>query len=524
MRTQRFWRARKLLWFILSSLFLGTLVMLLTGSLLLERGVRAGASLNDFRAHLDRRVPALLKRYQIPGCSLALVQDSEMVWVGAYGYADLDRGRLLTTDTPMRVQSISKSVTAWAVVKLVESGSIELDAPVSQYLKSWQFPESPYSAEEVTIRRLLSHTAGVPLGDVFTLYAPGQEMPSLREKLTQEAVLTRKPGTAYSYSNTGYNLLELLIEETTGRDFAEYMQSEILLPLGMRSASFDWNESMTPPPPVGYSLSGESIPIYVYPEKASGGLFATAEDIARFAMAGMRDNPVLSADSVAQLYSPVTHDIGIYGVVFDAYGFGHFIETLPNGARSVSHGGQGSGIMTHMQAVPESGDAIVILTNSQRSWPFIAYLLNDWAHWRGFPTVGMGKIVWGRYGLSAIVGMLLSASLLLCFRPIMTFYRRKRDNGNAKPRRTHWIRIAISFALLGILAWSVSQKYLFLTSVFPILSVWLGFATLAFAMALLLSAVSSCAFLERSGRTKGPHSHDRMRTRNGAEKCRSLRP
>ena len=70
--------------------------------------------------------------------------------------------------------------------------------------------------------------------------------------------------------------------------------------------------------------------------------------------------------------------------MFEAYGFGHYIETLPNGLRSVSHGGQGNGVMTHFQTVPETGDAIVILTNSQRSWPFIAYLLSDWAQWRAF--------------------------------------------------------------------------------------------------------------------------------------------
>lgn len=490
MRTQILWSTSEWLWFILFSLFLGLLVMSFTRSLPLKRDIRTGAPLNDFQSRLNERIPALMKQYKIPGCNLALVQNGEIVWAEAYGYADLDRGRILTTDTPMRVQSISKSVTAWAVMKLVENGSLELDAPVSQYLKSWQFLESRYSTKGVTIRRLLSHTAGLPLGDVFTLYSPGQKMPSLKEKLSQEAVLVQEPGTAFSYSNTGYNLLELLIEEITSRDFSDYMRTEILLPLGMKSASFDWSASMMPPLPVGYALNGAPIPAYVYPEKASGGLFATAEDIARFTIASMRDNPVLSTENIAQLYSPAIHEIGIYGLVFDSYGFGHFIETLSNGARSISHGGQGSGIMTHMQAVPETGDAIVILTNSQRSWPFISYLLSDWAYWRGFPTIGMGKIIWGRYGTSVIVGMLLSASLLLFLRLVTVFYTQKTNKLSTKPYRIRWIRLAISLILIGILAWSVFQKYLFLTSVFPILAVWLGFATLVFSIALLFSAVS----------------------------------
>ena len=119
--------------------------------------------------------------------------------------------------------------------------------------------------------------------------------------------------------------------------------------------------------------------VYLYPSKASGGLFATARDIARFAAACMNENSVLSGESIKLLYAPQSHKIGIYGLIFEAYGFGHYIEKLPNGALSVSHGGQGNGIMTHFQAVLETGDAIVILTNSQRSWPFIAYVLSDWA-------------------------------------------------------------------------------------------------------------------------------------------------
>lgn len=472
-------------WFILLSLFIGLLVALLSGSLQFKRNMRAGAPLEAFRAHMDERIPALMKLYRIPGCAVALVRNNEIVWTQAYGYADVASGRILTVDTPMSVQSISKSVTAWGVMRLAENGLIDLDAPVSQYLTGWRFPKVDYPAEKITIRQLLSHTAGMPLGDFSSIYSPGEAMPSLREKLTREAVLMREPGMKFSYSNTGYNLLELLIEEVTGRDFSEYMRSEVLFPLGMKNASFAVDNAMTPYPPMGYNLGGKPVPVYVYPEKASGGLFATAEDIGRFAAASMKDNPVLSVESIGQLYTPESHEIGIYGLVFDAYGLGHYIETLPNGLRSVSHGGQGNGIMTHFQAVPETGDVIVILTNSQRSWPFISYLLSDWAQWRAFPSVGMGKILWGHYGLSAAVGMLLSASLLMVLRLIMAFYRQKRFG--VKP-----FLAVIALLLLGILIWCACRKYLFLTSVFPVLSVWLGGAVLVFSVVLLISAVIPC--------------------------------
>jgi CubicO group peptidase (beta-lactamase class C family) len=464
---------------------------MITGSVSPKQQVRPGDPLNAFLSHMNQRVPALMKQYQIPGCSIALVQGNEKVWLQAYGYADLEKGRILTSDTPMRVQSISKSVTAWGVMKLAEQGVIDLDAPVSQYLKSWSLPEMDYPTEAITVRRLLSHTAGLPLGDVFTIYSPGAEMPSLEEKLTQEVVPMMEPGIAFSYSNTGYNLLELLIEEVSGRDFSEYMRTEIFLPLGMKGASINWESTMMPAPPTGYDLTGKPVPVYVYPEKASGGLFAAAEDIARFAMAGMCDNSVLSTESIELLYTPVSDKIGIYELVFDAYGLGHYIEILPNGMLSVSHGGQGSGIMTHFQAVPETGDGIVILTNSQRSWPFIAYLLSDWAQWRGFPSVGMGKIIWGRCALSAIIGMLMAVGFMLFLRVLTAFYRRKSRQKRFDFYGRQGIQALVALAIIGFLLWCAMQKYLFLTSVFPILSFWMGAALLMFAVMLFFHALLS---------------------------------
>lgn len=470
------------IWFILTSLIISLLVMLFSGSLQIKRNMRADAPLDEFKAHMDERIPTLMKLYEIPGCNIALVKDGEIAWTEGYGYADVESGRALTTDTPMSVQSITKSVTAWGVMQLREKGLIDLDTPVSQYLKSWQFPLTDYPTDKITVRQLLSHTAGMPLGDFTNVYAPGDTMPSNRDVMTAEAMLMRDPGTGFSYSNTGYNLLEILIEDVTGQGFSEYIHTEILLPLGMENAFFDIDTASNPYPPTGYNLRKDPVPVYLYPSKASGGLFATAHDIARFAVAGLKENPVLSIESINQMYQPECHKVGIYGLIFEAYGFGHYIEKLPNGALSVSHGGQGNGIMTHLQAVPETGDAIVILTNSQRSWPFIAYVLSDWAQWRGFPSVGMGRIIWGHYGLCVVIGMLISASLLVILRLVSTFSQQKRTGFKL-------LRVSAAFILLGVLTWCACQKYLFITSVFPVLSVWLGGTAFVFSIVLLLSVV-----------------------------------
>ncbi|WP_265109904.1 serine hydrolase domain-containing protein [Halosolutus halophilus] len=120
-------------------------------------------SADSLPAHFDDRVPELLDRYDVPGASVALVQGGELTWTGAYGEADPEAGRSTTDDTPFRVQSITKSVTAWGVLKLAERGEISLDDSVERHVTSWELPNAEYSWDEVTVRRLLSHSAGLPL-------------------------------------------------------------------------------------------------------------------------------------------------------------------------------------------------------------------------------------------------------------------------------------------------------------------------------------------------------------------------
>jgi hypothetical protein len=141
------------IWFIPTSIIISLAIMLSSGSLQIKQAMRTNAPLEEFSAHMDERIPALMGLYGIPGCNIALVRDSEVVWTKAYGYADVASGRAMTTDTPMSVQSITKSVTAWGVIRLAEKGLLDLDAPVSQFLTSWEFPQSGYPTEKITTRQ-----------------------------------------------------------------------------------------------------------------------------------------------------------------------------------------------------------------------------------------------------------------------------------------------------------------------------------------------------------------------------------
>lgn len=445
----------------------------------------------------------MMLRYGIPGTAVALVKEGRIVWSGAFGYADVEKKRKMTTDTYCKAESISKPVTAWGVMRLVERGLLDLDRPVVFYLRRWKFPPSSFPSERITTRMLLSQCSGLPLGTIGVRYSPEALRPSLEESLTRDAVVEREPGISFAYSNTGFNLLELLIQEITGRDFAAYMRNEVLIPLGMEKSSFTWSRDMKPPVALGYDNSGIPIPVYIYPGKASGGLFTTVTDIAAFIAAGMGNarsgNGVISAESVKSMYTPVVKLAGYYGLSFDAYGLGYFLEKLPAGHTAISHGGQGTGWMTHFHAVPETGDGIVILTNSQRSWPFFAQVLTDWASWCGFGGVGMSVITRATRMLWILILAIFTGTALMIIRLAKGFRTMSRSIAPLSHASVA-LRIAqciAGTAIILVLLWAATRDYLFLTSVFPSASPWLGFVLLGAAAVLLLSALSP----EKTGTT-----------------------
>ena len=444
-------------------------------------------------SRLDAIVPRLMRRYGVPGVGLAIVRDGEAVWSTTYGVADGESGRPVEIDSVFQVGSISKSLTAWGVMALVERGLIELDAPVRDYFRSWNFPEPDDALDRVTVRALLSNTAGMPLGSFGNEHDPRGAVPPLRTALSREARLEREPGGGFSYSNIGFNLLELLIEEVTGREFATFMRDEVLVPIGMATATFAWTDEVERAVANGYDLSGRAIAPYVYPEKASGGLFATVDDIARFVAAGATTAdhptpPVVSRSGLELLYEPHARIGGVFAVVADWYGLGHFLEELPNGTRAAWHGGQGLGWMGHYHTVPATGDGIVILTNSQRSWPMMARVLGVWGEWSGVGAVKFTRISIGVGLLWVLIAHLAIGTGLVGVRVARGLIKGDRHFAPFA-RHARWRRaagFAIGGGVLVALAWASVRPYLMVTSVFPGVSAW-GAAVAASAAVVLIA-------------------------------------
>ncbi len=465
--------------------------------------IEPGASLDAFAGHVEAVVTTSMRRYDVPGVAVALVRDGEVAWTAAYGFADLERAEPMTVDAVFHTGSISKSVTAWGVMRLVEQGAIGLDDPVSRYVPDLQVEGSSLS-DEVTVRRALNHTTGAWLGPLGHEYPVDGAVPPPREALASDLRFVAAPGATFRYSNHGFDLLELVVEGATGRSFAAYMRDEVLRPLGMDDASFAWRDAVADRVPMGHDLGGRPVLPFVYATKASGGLFATVGDVARVVAAsvGAGADAVLSDAGVRALHASDVPIPGAFGVVADGYGLGHFVEEVAGGQRAVWHGGQGHGWMTHLHAVPELGAGIVLLTNSQRSWPLIAAVLRDWARWTGIGSVKMARIGYGVAVVRTLVVALLVASAWLGVRLAGAVRARRRRFAPlaAAARGPRALQAAAGLAVIGGLAWSAAQPYLLVTSVFP------GVIEHAAWSALLLAAIVlvSAGFAPTEGDTRAP--------------------
>ena len=450
----------------------------------------------EFITHLEAAINRGMHAGDIPGVSVLLVREGEPIWSQAFGYADREQDVALSTQHVMMAHSISKSVSAWGVMRLLDQGLIELDDPVLDYLGGWQFPDSPYDARAVTVRRLLSLSAGMPLGPIGVHYAPEEATPPLKAGLVRDSVrLFREPGSGFAYSNSSFALLELLIERVTGRAFTAYMETEVLRPLGMHTASFAWDPAWEVP--LGYRIDGTPVEPFLYPNRASGGLFATIHDLGRFAAvtatapSNAAESPVLSPAARTEMYAPQVPIPGVFGVVADSYGLGHFLEELSGGHTAAWHGGQGLGWMTHFHAIPETGDAIVILTNSQRSWPFMARILGDWSRWIGLGPVGMSRITGVVTTMRILVGLLFLFALwrtLTVLLDLANGLRRLALGRFGKIQRRH-IELLVALAMTATVVWASQQEYLFITSVFPRETPWFAGSLIVTAGALAFSAL-----------------------------------
>lgn len=312
--------------------------------------------------------------------AISLIEDGQVVETF---FHSVDKP--IDQNTVFPVASISKWVTSFGVMKLVEQGRLDLDQPVDRYLTRWHLPKSEFDNGLVTVRRLLSHSAGLIDELGYNGFPLDQEIQTLEESLTRAAdadysdgvaIVGYQPGTQYRYSGAGYTLMQLLIEEISGQAFEMYMKEEVLDPLGMHSSTFAFGATPKSRLAQIFMEDGTTREMNRFTALAAAGLYTTTADLSKFLQAQLTDNPVLSKETIT-LQSQAEAFINNIGV----YGLGpHLYSQNDQNSLIIGHDGSGNAINTAARIDLKTGSGVVLLETGH--WSMASSLADEWMFWK----------------------------------------------------------------------------------------------------------------------------------------------
>ncbi|MEC0308620.1 serine hydrolase [Paenibacillus lautus] len=368
---------------------------------------------------VDIYMKAAMEEYQIPGLSVAILQDGDMVFTNSYGVTA--EGSTVSSKTPFLLGSISKSMTALGIVQLVESGKVDLDKSIGAYLP-WFAAEASSEVSSITIRQLLAQTSGystytgLEYSDVGAKDASG-----LKENVRNlsNAMLSRTPGEQHQYSNANYMILGAVLEEVSGQSYADYMEQHVFGPLGMSTAAADEERAVRTGFEQGYqSWFGyprvSSVP-YDNSGASYGYITASIEDMTRYLQFLLEDNDMLLSREYKELFlSPL-----VQHRPDRAYGFGWRISETDQGETLIWHSGSTPEARAEIFFIPERGVGAVILTNKDHILEE-ARLFQVSKDLRGIldgqdtkpPSAGVHPVIWGLAGTLIILLAILIWLLL----------------------------------------------------------------------------------------------------------------
>ena len=312
--------------------------------------------------------------YQTPGVSIAVVNNHEIEWARGFGVCEHRRRKTVTDATLFQAASISKPVTALAVMRLVQDGKLDLDEDVNRYLTSWKVPSNGSWQPRITLRQILSHSAGLTVHG-FPGYTTREEIPSIPAILngqppanTPRIEVNLMPGVQPRYSGGGTTVAGQLLVDVLGKPFEQIMRELVLDPLELKHSTFAqplprrWSrQAATAHPAKWQPIEGKW---HIYPELAPDGLWTTPSDLARIGIelqqALQGKGKILSQSSAKAMLTPVVDEVGI-GFMLDKRG-----ESVRFG-----HGGANEGFLSQMTLYKEQGLGAIIMVNSGQGYSLI---------------------------------------------------------------------------------------------------------------------------------------------------------
>ena len=333
---------------------------------------------SEIRYAIDER----MRFYNVPGLSMAVISNGMLQWAKGYGFTSIDSTRIIDQNTLFQAASISKPVTAMAALYLVQEGKISLDTDVNNYLKGWKIVENQFTKDEkVTVRRLLSHSAGINV-EGFRGYIVGEKIPDIIQILNGDSPANSDPimpdtipGKIYRYSGGGYTIIQKLISDVSEVPFEEFMQQTVLSKLRMNHSTFcqplpeKYHENAC----IGYERLYSPVEgnWHTYPEMAAAGLWTTPTDLANFVIEVQRSLKGLSNRLLSQEFAElmVAREIEDQGLGFEIHG--------ENDSLRFGHGGFNAGFTCQLIAFVHLGQGAVIMTNSESGWDLIGEILRS---------------------------------------------------------------------------------------------------------------------------------------------------
>ncbi len=310
---------------------------------------------------VEKTVHTFMAQQHAPSVSVAIVKDGKLAWTGAFGFSDLENSVPAKPATMYRLASISKPITATAVMQLVDAGKLDLDVPIQKYCPA--YPEKQWP---ITARELLGHLAGVRHykhpEESWSTYHYASVTESL--DFFKADPLDFEPGTKFQYSTFGYSILGCAVEGASGMKFMDYLQEKIFRPAGMEHLQVDDTFTIIPNRARGYRQTEKGEVINTYLADTSnkipgGGMISTTTDLANFAIAMMHTTLVTPATEQKMWTPQTTRDGQSTG-----YGLGFGIKEL-KGHKLIAHSGGQPGTSTNLALLPELNTAVVVMINME---------------------------------------------------------------------------------------------------------------------------------------------------------------
>lgn len=312
-----------------------------------------------------------IANYNVPSISIAVVKDGKIIWEEGFGYADRENQQKATAHTSYYLASISKTMTATALMKLAEQKLINIDSPVNKYLRGAKVSSTMWDANKATVKMVMSHTSGLT---TFNFWCRTDSLSCAKmddEIFRRYAVLVFPPGSAFDYSNLGYGVLDHVIRDVSGKTFTEYMRTELFQPLGLKNTFVAGN-----PLPAGRAMrytgsDGKTLVEFPFSHAYSAGassIYGSVHDLALFAKVHLNDlkkkEQIISATSVRAMQDTVARNGS------DHYGLGWWIDSDYYGYKGVLAQGGTFFSNTWLQLIPSEDIAVAVVTNAGHSGPW----------------------------------------------------------------------------------------------------------------------------------------------------------